>query len=192
MTRIDCKEKKAAQAFCHRAQQYAPTYHPIRLKGKTVSGFFFRVVGGKPQSPVSKLNKRSGDYRTSTWGWKQLGLGTNYARFTHGCKPQKTHIMLIIEISRLWHEKIQDDVCWTLWPAAIHLSWRTLERPPCATCAQQESNTRCVFLLIDISGNFISQEALQAHIKLNACHCDKGFSNQLCTKACKPQGRQVI
>lgn len=36
--------------------------------------------------------------------------------------------------------------------------------------------------------NFISQEVLQADIKLNACHCDKGFSNLLCTKACKPTG----
>lgn len=29
---------------------------------------------------------------------------------------------------------------------------------------------------------------LQADIKLNACHCDKAFSNLLCTKACKPTG----
>lgn len=30
--------------------------------------------------------------------------------------------------------------------------------------------------------NFISEEALQADIKLNACHCDKGLSNLLCQK----------
>lgn len=28
----------------------------------------------------------------------------------------------------------------------------------------------------------------QADIKLNAYHCDNGFSNQLFTKACKPTG----
>lgn len=38
-----------------------------------------------------------------------------------------------------------------------------------------------------LQGNFISQEVLQANIKLNAYHRDKLFSHQLCAKKpCKP------
>lgn len=40
--------------------------------------------------------------------------------------------------------------------------------------------------LIDFNIIIFCQEVLQADIKLNAYHCDKGFSNLLCTKACKP------
>lgn len=88
VTRIDCKEKKAAQAFCHRAQQYAPTYHPIRLKRKMSQVFLGGVGEGvrEQQSPVSKLNKRRRDYHTIPWSCKQLG-----ANITHILRTNLSH-----------------------------------------------------------------------------------------------------
>lgn len=159
--------------------------------------FFFFWGGGKgvrePQSPVSKLNKRSGEIiapRHATWGRKQPGLGTNYARF---------YVWMQSTVNTSNNNRNEHTLTWkhTIWcllncdlPFICRVARsRVLSAPPVrnreATRAVYFSSlTSVVILLVRKRYRRTSNWMLAIVIK--------AFQISFVQKPANPQGRQVI